>query len=105
MGFEDRRPAQRTTCWTSLATLLKLLLPMLVVLAMRLRENSYAIETGYPGALMHSHPLRMYDFVERQNLGMLLTGPVVAGNLGDGSCTKSTEKVSPDNVGILEMTT
>lgn len=75
---------------------LKGLLLVFLVFAMRFRENSYAYETGYPGALMGAHPLRMYDFQERLHLGMLLTGPEVAGSLGAASpsCTKSSPGAS-----------
>ncbi|CAE7303677.1 unnamed protein product [Symbiodinium sp. CCMP2592] len=46
------------------------LLPMIWL---RLCEDAYARETGYPGALMSMHPLKVMTFSERLQNGQLLT--------------------------------
>lgn len=46
------------------------LLPMIWL---RLCEDAYARETGYPGALMSMHPLKVMTFSERLQTGQLLT--------------------------------
>jgi len=62
-----RSHAQRPPWW--------LIAFVLFMVLMRLMEDAYAKEKGYSGALMGTHPLRMYTFNERISSGLLLASP------------------------------
>lgn len=83
--FEVSRPPPKKRRGSQLFRWLPVLLLALAALSLRLQENAYAIETGYGGALMPHHPLRMYDVHERHALGLLLTDADTAAKIG--SCT------------------
>mmetsp|Transcript_96746 Transcript_96746/g.190035 ORF Transcript_96746/g.190035 Transcript_96746/m.190035 type:complete len:340 (+) Transcript_96746:109-1128(+) len=59
MAFAHHAVSDRITTWAFLAFIV-------LVLTLRVCENSYAVEAGYPGALLAQHPLRVYTFAERR---------------------------------------
>ncbi|CAE8635592.1 unnamed protein product [Polarella glacialis] len=60
-------------------------LAVALMLVLRTFEDSHAKETGYPGALMPHHPLKLMSFVERLHQDVLLEGPAAARSIGSST--------------------